>query len=97
MLEKIKLSLRLTGNAFDSEITDLIAAALLDLGLVGIIPPEPPPNYAIDPLIIRAVILYCKSEFYQNAESERYRKAYDHLKCTLSLSGDYNGGNSNAR
>ena len=31
MLEKVKLALRITTNAFDSELTELIAAAQIDL------------------------------------------------------------------
>ena len=36
MLDKVKLALRITTTAFDSEINDLIAAALADLGLAGV-------------------------------------------------------------
>ena len=36
MLEKVKLALRIVTAAFDSEINDLIDAALADLGLAGV-------------------------------------------------------------
>ena len=36
MLDKAKLALRLTTNAYDAEITDLIAAGQLDLGIAGL-------------------------------------------------------------
>ena len=35
MLEKVKLALRITTPAFDSELSDLILAALADLGIAG--------------------------------------------------------------
>mgnify|MGYP000672228719 CR=1 FL=1 len=38
MLEKVKLALRITTDAFDSEIQDLIDAALADLGIAGVTP-----------------------------------------------------------
>ena len=58
MLEKVKLALRITTDAFDSELTDMIEAAYLDLGLAGVTPVMPE-----DPLIIRAVTTYCRCHF----------------------------------
>ena len=95
MLDKVKLALRVTASAFDDEITDLIAAAKADLRLVGISVPEDEEGSTAkavgDPLIERAIILYAKAEFgYNGDDHERYRQAYDYLKCALSLAGDYN-------
>ena len=53
MLEKVKLALRITTTAFDSEIEDLVAAALADLGIAGVLTEKDS-----DPLITRAVITY---------------------------------------
>ena len=33
--------------------------------------------------------LYGKAEFGFNDDAERYRNAYDYLKCALSLAADY--------
>ena len=96
MLEKVKAALRVKNAAFDGEITGLIAACKADLRLAGIIiPKEKPPAEgemptAGDPLIERAVILYAKANFGYAEDSERYQKAYDLQKCSLSLAGDYN-------
>ena len=38
MLQAIKTALRITTNAFDSELYDLEAAAVADLGIAGVIP-----------------------------------------------------------
>ena len=38
LLEDAKLALRVSTNAFDSEITDLINAATLDLSVAGVVP-----------------------------------------------------------
>lgn len=87
MLEKLKQSLRISGNMFDAELQDLIDAALLDLKISGV------SNLNIyDHLIMRAVITYAKANFgIDNKDSEKYQKAYDMIKVHLSLSGDYNG------
>ena len=39
MLTKVKLALRITTNAFDSELTELIEAAKIDLGIAGVTVP----------------------------------------------------------
>ncbi|SOC12833.1 uncharacterized phage protein (predicted DNA packaging) [Ureibacillus xyleni] len=85
MLQKVKKALRISNNAFDDEIQDLIDGALADLFLSGVI------NFTNDdPLILRAVITYCKSHFgLENADSEKYGRSYDSLKNHLSLAGDY--------
>lgn len=98
MLDKVKGALRISASttAFDDEINGLIAAGKADLRLVGIVVPEEATPVegetavAGDPLIERAVILYAKANFGFNDDSEKYQKAYDYLKCSLSLAGDYN-------
>lgn len=95
MLEKVKNALRVKSNAFDDEILGIIAAAQADLRLVGVAVPsegqaaEGATPTADDPLLTRAIILYAKANFGYSDESEKYQKAYDHLKCSLSLAGDY--------
>lgn len=94
MLNRVKSALRIKTAAFDDEVQGLIYACLADLRLVGIHVPEQPPavgeaSMGIDPLIARAVILYAKAHFGFSDDSEKYQKAYDYLKCALSLAGDY--------
>ena len=87
MLDKVKLALRLSGTALDGEVS-----AIADLRLVGInIPAEAGSSSKTlgDPLLDRAVVLYAKAEFGFNDDAERYRNAYDYLKCALSLTADY--------
>ena len=87
MLDKVKLALRLKTNAFDEELSDLINAAKADLSLSGV--------YDIqedDPLIGRAIIVYCQAHFGANADSDRYQQSYTMLKEHLALSLKYNGG-----
>ena len=100
--EKVKVALRLRNEAYDSEISGLISAALSDLRLAGIIfhaanekggAGEPPPEHEqdYDALIERAVILYVKAYFGFNNDSERFQKAYDYLKSSLILAEEYHG------
>lgn len=86
ILERVKLSLRISGNMFDVEIQDLIEACICDLKISGVVNLD-----ETDPLILRAVITYCKANFgYDNQEAERFQQSYDMLKQHLSLAGDYN-------
>lgn len=86
MLESVKLALRIKSNAFDNEIIGLIDACKIDLGLAGVCVT----NNEDDPLIKNAIIFYCKANFGFNEDSDRWQKAYDNVKCALSLAGDYN-------
>lgn len=86
MLEKVKLSLRIKSSKLDDEINDLIEACKIDLSISGVrkIKDE-------DPIIQRAIIVYCKANFgLDNKDSEKYQRSYYLLKQSLSLCGDYN-------
>ena len=90
LLDKVKLALRITTQAFDSEITDLIAAALADLGLAGVIVDD-----EADPLIIRAVTTYCRVNFGQPDDYDRLKAAYDEQKAQLrTATGHTNWGDA---
>ena len=84
MLDKVKLALRVTTTAFDSEINDLISAALADLGLAGVTNQE-----QTDPLIVRAVTTYCRVNFGQPDDYDRLKAAYDEQKAQLQMATGY--------
>lgn len=86
MLQSVKSSVRIINDKFDSELTDLIESAKMDLLIAGVAKTD-----EADPLIKRAIILYCKANFgLDNKDSEKYQKSYEILKEKLSLCGDYN-------
>lgn len=85
MLEDVKLALRITNTAYDSEVLDLIESAKFDLAQSGIFSVE-----ETDPLIKRAIIIYSKAFFgIDNPNSEKFHDSYVMLKQHLALSGDY--------
>lgn len=85
LLEAVKLALRYKGSEFDDEILGLIQACKADLGLCGI-----RRLGDSDPLIRRAVIVYCKANFGSNPDRGKLMESYALLKCSLALAGDYN-------
>lgn len=84
LLDKVKLALRIMTAAFDSEINDLIDAALADLGLAGVTELD-----ESDPLIIRAVTTYCRANFGQPDDYERMKAAYNEQKAQLQMATGY--------
>lgn len=90
MLNDVKDALRVSGNDLDTEVTDLIEAAKADLMLSGVYQSKIKDT---DPLIKRAVTVYCKANFgWDNPEAERFQKSYDMLKTHLTLSQEYTVG-----
>ena len=86
MLEKVKLALRIISNKTDEDILDLIEACKIDLTTAGVKKIKED-----DALIIQAIKLYCKANYgLDNKDSEKYLKAYEGLKISLSLCGEYN-------
>lgn len=86
MLEDVKNSLRLSGDDLDIEIQDLINSAKADLILSGV---NSVKVIDTDPLIKRAVILYCKAHFGYDDTSEKFEQSYISLKHHLTLSAEY--------
>lgn len=91
MLADVKDALRESGTASDIEIQDLIDAAKADLQLSGV---HPSKIVDTDPLIKRAVTVYCKANFgYDDPKlSERFQESYTSLKHHLTLSAEYTVG-----
>ena len=92
MLDRVKLALLITGNDFDSELTDLIDAAAKDLGIAGVdaLVISTDTN---DALIIRAIITYCGYQFEimhgSLDRSAAYKKSYDEQKSQLGMASGY--------
>lgn len=93
MLDKVKLALRISTDTFDEELTDLIEAAKLDLGVAGVRNSDLEPGDAsTDALISRAIVLYCKLYFGEPPTAEHWnhlKLAYDEQKAQLSMASGY--------
>ena len=83
-LEAVKLALRIVTAAFDSELNDLIAAALIDLRQAGITNMN-----TEDPMIRRAVITFCRLNFGSPDDYDRLKKSYDEQKSQLGMATGY--------
>lgn len=84
MLEKVKLALRISTDVFDSEITALINAAKLDLGIAGVeLPAE------LDAVCELAVITFCKMHFGEPGDYDRLKRSYDEQKAQLATCTGY--------
>lgn len=83
-LASVKLALRITTDAFDEELTDLIGAALIDLRQAGITNQD-----ATDKMIKRAVVTFCKLNFGQPDDYDRLKRSYDEQKAQLGMATGY--------
>lgn len=85
-LNKVKMAMRISTDAFDPEITDLIDAALLDLGIAG----ANGSNVVLtDALTLRAVVTYCRLSFGSPEEYDRLKKSYDEQKAQMKTATGY--------
>ena len=84
MLDKVKMALRISTDAYNDELADLILAAQLDLGIAGVVLPS-----ELDAICTRAVITYCKMSFGLPEDYDRLKRSYDEQKAQLSNATGY--------
>lgn len=87
LLKMAKDALDITGTYKDDEVSALIDAALYDLGIAGI-----NIDLLTDPLVVRAVLTYCRVHFNvpdNNKTYELLKKSYDEQKAQLQMASGY--------
>lgn len=87
LLDKVKLAIPLSTDAYDSDLNDLIDAAKLDLQkTAGVVLPS-----TLDALCERAIITYVKMHFISmtDSEYERMKASYDEQKAQLMTATGY--------
>lgn len=93
LLIQVRNSMRISHVKLDNAILDDIEAGALDLKIAGVLP------WVIinekcalkkDPLLYKALELYCKWQEDFQGKGEMYEKSYKNLKDALALCGDYN-------
>lgn len=82
--QSAKLALRITTDAFDEQVSDLLEAALLDLGVAGVVVPD-----TIDAIVKQAAITYVRLHFGQPDDYDRLKASYDEQKAQLSMCSGY--------
>lgn len=83
MLSTVKGMLGITVSNYDTVLSGYIAAALADLGLVGVT------AGTSDPLIVCAVATYCRAHFKSPADYDRLKASYDEQKAQLISASGY--------
>ena len=83
-LDKVKMALRISTTALDTELTDLIKAAEQDLGVAGVVLPD-----TLNEICTTAIITYCKMRFGLPDDVEWLKKSYDEQKAQLVTATGY--------
>lgn len=94
ILDDARKALRITSQAYDEEITRLIAAGQGDLGIAGVVLPSP-----LDDLCETAVLTYVRMRFGLTPppDYDRLKASYDEQKAQLQTATGYtNWGGDNA-
>lgn len=84
ILAKVKVSLRVTTDAFDDEISDLISACQSDLQAGGVVIPN-----TIDTFVLQAIKTYCRAHFGNPDNYDRLKASYDEQKAQMSMRTGY--------
>lgn len=84
MINRAKLALRITTNAYDAEIADLLEAAVLDLGVAGVVIPENESK-----LVTTAAVTYVRLHFGSPDDYDRLKRSYDEQKAQLATCTGY--------
>lgn len=89
LLTQIKTSMRITHGALDDTIQSDIQAGEHDLLRVGVQPFLDDGTLREDPLIRKALELYCKAQADYQGKGADYEGSYTRLRDAMSLCGDY--------
>ncbi len=88
ILDDAKGVLRIGSTSFDFEVSGLIAEARADMVLCGVSYEKA--NDEADPLIKRAILVYCKANFgWNNPDAERLQRSYESIRNHLTMSTEY--------
>lgn len=88
MIDKVKMALRLSTDAYDSELETYIASAKEDLGIAGV---ELPHASAIGEM---AIITYCRMHFGNPDNYNNLKMSYDEQKAQLQVATGYTEWNN---
>lgn len=89
ILDEVKVALRVTSNAYDTELNNLILSSLNDLKIAGVSVPEDANVETAPPVLRTAIITYCKCNFGMREDYDRLKASYDEQKAQLKSNSDY--------
>lgn len=89
MLDKVKLALRIAGNAFDTELADLIAACLEEMEKLNVLIELDDDGAPTSPQVRTAIIAYCKWQFGDNDNKEQFEAIYHTKLAQLKTMTDF--------
>ena len=81
IIERLK---KRVGTRNDEEINELAMSCVRELEDTGVYG-----NPATDALYYQAMVLYCKANFGYDENTERFQTAFEKLRDSMALSGDY--------
>lgn len=84
LIDNCKMAMRITTSAYDTEIQAYIEAAMLDLGIAGVVIPE-----EANALINKAIMTYVRMSFGAPANYDRLKDSYDEQKAQLMNATGY--------
>lgn len=84
LVSAAKMAARITTDYYDTQITSLLCAAFLDLGIAGVEIPE-----EVDALVNQAAITYFLMNFGAPEEYDRLKRSYDEQKAQLATCTGY--------
>lgn len=84
LIYSAKMAGRITTDHYDMEVERLLNAAMLDLGVAGVVIPS-----ELDDLVSQAAITYFLMNFGQPDNYDRLKASYDEQKAQLSTKTGY--------
>lgn len=92
LLDSVKVACRVTSNAYNEELNELILSAFADIGITNVRSDFLAEGSA-PPLVLQAVKTYCRInhpyEGMDEATMERLKSSYDEQKAQLLMSSTY--------
>ena len=85
ILDTVKNAMMLVDESCDDTISILIESACADLGIVGVTAT----SSTTDPILILAIITYCRLQFGSPSDYENLKRSYDEQKSQLISASGY--------
>ena len=83
LIDTCKTAMRITTNAYDTEIQEYIDSAKLDLGIAGV------ETATTDSLINKAIMTYVRMSFGAPSNYDKLKASYDEQKAQLMNATGY--------